>query len=412
MRNSDIRGALKLTVRATTGVTRIVEGVHQSVWDRLGFPGGQRQGTTRGVTGAVYRLIHGITDASGKSADALLAIMQAKFSSADPELSRTPGRERFISILNGVMGDHLVRDKNPFAISMSLRYEGSDLDYDSTHILDDASGKIVLLIHGLCSNDLQVYARNKGLATDTGEYLAASLGYSPVYLRYNTGLHISQNGQALSNLLEKLIEHWPHPINDLSVIGHSMGGLVLRSALHHAESQNLNWPAKLENLVFLGTPHHGSPLETAGTWLDTLLGKATHTQPFTALGKVRSAGITDLRHGNLRHEDWHGHDRFHRKPDSRQPVPLPQSVKCFTIAATLSESRGVLADHLVGDGLVPLRSALGQHNNPSRNLAFAPSHQRIVYRTGHLALLDSPEVNEQIVQWLTSGSGTEVSIDR
>jgi hypothetical protein len=156
--------------------------------------------------------------------------------------------------------------------------------------------------------------------------------------------------------------------------------------------------------VFLGTPHHGAPLERAGNWVDVILGSTPYSAPFAKLGQLRSAGITDLRYGHLLDADWRGHNRFHRKPDSRDPLPLPQGVACYTVAATLSPQRGTLADRLLGDGLVPLHSALGQHEEPKRSLEFAKDAQLIAYRTGHMALLSSPQVQQQMLNWLTPGT--------
>ena len=121
--------------------------------------------------------------------------------------------------------------------------------------------------------------------------------------------------------------------------------------------------------MFLGTPHHGAPLERAGNWIDMLLGTTRSTAPFARLVRLRSAGITDLRHGNLLDRDWHGHDRFQRQTDSRQPVPLPEGIACNAVAATTAAGPGRRAV-LPGDGLVPLRSALGQHDDPRRRLMF------------------------------------------
>lgn len=407
MRISDIRGVVQLATQATTGVTRIVEGVHQSVWDTLDFPGRQNSdrktpGKTSGVTGAVYGLIHGITRLTGKSADSVMTGLQVVFEPTENGAPRTPREETFLSVLNGVMGDRLVENNNPLAIPMTLRYREMVLDFQVPFAAPGASGKVLLLIHGSCMNDLQRHARQSNYVNEPGEILTAALGYSPVYVRYNSGLHISQNGQELSAQLERLLEHWPEPIEDLSVVAHSMGGLVMRSALHQAQEQGLVWPSKMSKIVFLGTPHHGAPLERAGNWLDTILATISYTRPFTALGQLRSAGVTDLRYGNLLHEDWHGHDRFELKPDGRQIIPLPSSVNCYTVAATLAEKRSILSDRLVGDGLVPLRSALGQHDKRPRNLAFAKSSQWIAYRTGHMELLNSPAVNEQVLQWLAS----------
>ncbi|PKO62362.1 MAG: permease, partial [Betaproteobacteria bacterium HGW-Betaproteobacteria-18] len=171
--------------------------------------------------------------------------------------------------------------------------------------------------------------------------------------------------------------------------------------LFAANQAAMRWPAVLKNIVFLGTPHHGSPLERAGNWIDVILGSTPYSRPFAKLGQLRSAGITDLRYGLVLDADWQGHDRFRRKPDSRVPLPLPAGVTCFTVAATTAAKRSPVADRLVGDGLVPLHSALGQHDEPQRCLNFAPDHQCIAYRTSHLALLNSPAVATQVLAWLT-----------
>jgi hypothetical protein len=179
-----------------------------------------------------------------------------------------------------------------------------------------------------------------------------------------------------------------------------MGGLLIRSAAHYAQKKGHSWPRHLKNIVFLGTPHHGAPLEQAGNWVDTILGSTRYTRPFAKLGHIRSAGITDLRYGSVLDTDWSDLDRFQRGPDNRSVVPLPEGVACYTVAATTAAERGVLANRIIGDGLVPLQSALGHHDDPRRNLRFAASSQRIVYRTNHVELLSSPEVGRQMVQWL------------
>jgi pimeloyl-ACP methyl ester carboxylesterase len=221
-----------------------------------------------------------------------------------------------------------------------------------------------------------------------------------VYLRYNTGLHISQNGRSLAAQLAQLLGDRPHPVTELAVVAHSMGGLVMRSAIHCAQQEGAGWLKGLKHLVFLGTPHHGAPLERTGHWVELLLGKTPYSAPFAKLVQLRSAGITDLRYGFVADADWLGKDRFRRAPDTRQHVPLPEGVACHAFAATLAGQRSAVADRLVGDGLVPLPSALGQHDDPARSLVFDRSSQRIAYRTHHNALLTSPEVGQQLLEWL------------
>ena len=159
-------------------------------------------------------------------------------------------------------------------------------------------------------NDLQ-WSRG---GHDHGAALARDCGFTPVYLRYNSGQHVSINGHALAQQLQGLVDAWPVPLERCVLLGHSMGGLLARSALHYGTQAGLGWRSRVTDLVCLGTPHHGAPLERAGNWIDMLLGATPYAAPFARLGKLRSAGITDLRHGNLVDEDWVGRDRFaHRR---------------------------------------------------------------------------------------------------
>jgi hypothetical protein len=164
--------------------------------------------------------------------------------------------------------------------------------------------------------------------------------------------------------------------------------------------------------VFLGTPHHGAPLERLGSWVDGVLGGNIVTRPFAKIGQVRSAGITDLRHGNVLQTDWHHAGRFERGPDARQVLPLPAGVDCYAVAATtlaagngpLVPVREALSRKMIGDGLVSLESALGQHTEPGRTLAFAPENQWIAQGMNHMELLHRPEVTRQLVRWLRARS--------
>ncbi len=404
LRISDIRGIVQLASQATVSVARIAEGVHQSVWDTLGVPGGKKPGQTRGITGLVYKMVHGTTRLAGGGADTVLGWLQPLLESPDDAKPATPSREALLAALNGVMGDQLVASNNPFAIPMTLRYRGEALSWQALPPMPEATGKVVVLIHGLCVNDLERHAERHGQGSDHGAALASALGYTPVYLRYNSGLHTSQNGRELSAQLEQLVTHWPGPVEELAVVAHSMGGLLIRSACHGAEQEGRRWLDRLAKIVFLGTPHHGAPLERAGNWLDVILGSTPYSAPFARLGQLRSAGITDLRHGYILDEDWHAHDRFRRRSDHRQVVGLPEGVTCHAVAATTAARRGVLADRLIGDGLVPLNSALGHHADARRSLGFAEAAQWIAYGMSHMELLSSPEVTRQIVRWLTPAS--------
>lgn len=406
LRSSDLRGIAKLATETTAGVNQITEGVHQAVLSTLGMPRGKELGKTRGLTGLIYKSINGVTSTFAKSIDSALLALQPVFALVEEEKPGTPERELVLGILNGVMGDRLVETKNPLATPMSFRYRGEALDLAKGKAPSKITGKIVVLIHGLCMNDLQWQVEQHDQnqqptgVVDIGESLATEFGDTPLYLRYNTGLHTSQNGHMLSGQLEQLLAQWPVPVEELTVIGYSMGGLLTRSACHYAQADAKTWLGKLKHIVFLATPHHGSPLERAGNLLDVLMGVTPYSAPFGKLFKLRSAGITDLRYGHVIDEDWKGHDRFRRKPDCRQHVPLPEGVSCFTIAATIAAKRSKLADRLTGDGLVPLHSALGQHDDPSHTLKFGKTRQAIFHQMNHLEVPGRPEVRQQVLDWL------------
>jgi pimeloyl-ACP methyl ester carboxylesterase len=403
VRPSDLRGAAQLATQATRGVASIAEGVHQSVWSSMGVPG-KAPGRMRGVTGFAYRAVHGITELVGKGLAAGLARLEPWLEALVDAPPETPEREAVLAALNGVLGDRLQASHNPLATPMALRYQGQPLVWTKLPAMPHATGKLLVLIHGLCMNDLQWATRGQDGAGH-GATLSAALGLTPVYLRYNTGLHTSENGQALAQELAQLVAHWPVPVEEITVLAHSMGGLVTRSAVHCAQATDgahSHWLHLLKGIVFLGTPHHGAPLERAGNWIDLILGSTPYTRPFAKLGQLRSAGITDLRYGHVLEADWQGHDRFRRKPDSRLVLPLPPGVACYTIAATLAPPRGALAQRLLGDGLVPLNSALGLHDNPQRSLVFAKASQAVVYKLNHMELLTSPVVAQKMLNWLAA----------
>ncbi len=400
--SAELRGYTKLAFDATTGLVGLVESMHHNIARAPGLLGTPSREPASGIAGLVYRSVRGAIGLAGGGLDALLAQLGPWLGEGSPapgETSPSHGREAVVAALNGVLGDHLVATGNPLAIPMRLRHDGQFLRLDAKSLAASMSGpggRLAVLVHGLGLNDR--HWNRKG--HDHGAALARDLGYTPVYLQYNSGQHISINGRAFAELLDVALAQWPVQVEELVIIGHSMGGLVSRSAYHYGAIAGHDWPRRLHKLIFLGTPHHGAPLERGGQWVDLALGKNPYTVAFTRLGRIRSAGITDLRYGNLLDQDWDGRDRFEHVGDARQAVPLPEGVQCFAIAATTGNRAGDLYDRALGDGLVPLSSALGHHEEPHFALSFAESRQWIGYAMGHLELLDRQEVYGQIRTWL------------
>lgn len=375
----DLRGLSQLAVDATTGITDLVEAMHHNIASLPGISPTREDGRTSGITGFVYRAIRGTTQATGFGIDAALLLLTPYLS----KLSSLPERENIQSVLNGVLGDHLLDSGNPMAIPMQIRKNGVALGASKESLSDaipNATGKILLLVHGLCMNDRQwAMARADGSVHDHGESLQADSDYTAIYLHYNTGLNISSNGAQMAELLQELMMAWPVEVENITILAHSMGGLVTRSAYHHASNAGHSWTKLTKKIMFLGTPHQGAPLERGGHWFDIILGSMPYAAPFAKIAKVRSAGITDLRYANI-------------LDDEQAMVPLPENVACFSLAGTLGQKSAVLRDKIIGDGLVPLDSALGVHHNPHRSLKFPADHQFVFKETNHMRLLSDDKV--------------------
>ncbi len=345
-----LRGLGKLAVEATKGVTELVQEMQGAIG---GAP-------ARILTAPVYASIKGVTSVIGGALD--LALGQA--SSLLEESSNPAETGVVLAALNGVLGDYLADTKSSLAIEMRA------------HPVDraKATSKVLLFVHGSSMN----HASWKG---------ARELGYTPLFVDYNSGLHISTNGRRLAALLDEIVSGWPLPVEEIAIIAHSMGGLVTRSACHYAEERPHLWRAKLRAIVFIGTPHHGAMLERGGNWIETILGVTRYSAPFARLAKIRSAGVTDLRFGNVIDDHWKGTDRFALETDVRSPVPLPNDVACYAVAAEK-------------DALVPFASAMGEHANSELNLGFPADRRFIAKGMGHVGVLSDESVWEQVERWL------------
>ena len=384
-----------MAVDATLGITALVEALHARVARtpvRLAGPAGS---AVEGVTGHVYRAIRGVTRTVGASLDAVLARLVPLVD----DVADTPSREALVAALNGVLGDYLAESTNPLAIPMRFRLGGVALEPARgalEHAVAGPSATLVVAVHGLCMGERQ-WARP---GHDHRVALARDLRATVVSLHYNSGLHVSTNGRELATRLEALVAAWPVPVARLVIVGYSMGGLVARSAAHYGARAGHRWPRVLGDLVFLGTPHHGSPLERGGHAIDVLLEAVPYAAPFARLGRVRSAGITDLRHGSVVDDDWTGRDRFARRAYVRHPIPLPAGVACHAIAGSLATVVGADLRGLRGDGFVTVASALGRHRNPRFDLDVPASKRFVAASTGHVALLASAAAAERMRAWL------------
>jgi pimeloyl-ACP methyl ester carboxylesterase len=395
--SSYLQGITKIIVDTTIGITDLVETMHKRVVHPPLLPSTPIQHLITDIAGITYKTIRWSTQLIGDNLDKALEQLDAVLG----DIKISDEKEAIRSALNGVVGDYLEENENALEITIQFKYLSTAIPLDCSgldEIYPSINGKILLMVHGACMNDLQWTRKGH----NHGEALAKELGKTPIYLHYNSGRHISSNGKDLNELLEQLVMQWTVPVEELVIISHSMGGLVSRSAIYYGHLEQHTWTKHLKKIVFLGTPHHGAPLERTGNYLDVILESIPYAKPFARLGKVRSAGITDLRYGNLIDEDWQDIDRFELQGDPRQHIPLPKQIECYSIAAAIGKATDSISPRLIGDGLVDVKSALGQHKNSSKNLAFKEKNTWIAYENKHLDLLNNTEIYTQIKAWLVA----------
>jgi pimeloyl-ACP methyl ester carboxylesterase len=387
----DLLGASALAVAATRGVTELVEEMHRTIASGPAVLGSPLKLPAQVLTRLVYGHIDRITRLVGASVGMVLSELGPLLGATTPG----PERDMILSVLNGVLGDYLAEAANPLAIEMGFRSSDATTPLDPKTLratLPDAAPKLLVLVHG-SSLSARQWRRN---GHDHGAALARDFGYTPVYLNFNSGLHISTNGRLLAQRLDALVQAWPAALDEISIIGHSMGGLVARSACHVADAEGMRWREQLKRLVCLGSPHHGSALERGGNWLHALLGVTAYSAPFKRLAMIRSAGVTDMRFGYVLDSDWQGRDRFEAIADMRRNLTLPRGVDCYAVAGTTAKT---WRTKLPSDGLVSVDSALGRHERADLRLEFPETNQFIALGTSHLDLLDSAEVYATLRAW-------------
>lgn len=393
-----------------TGVQRVAE-LHSGIAERV------FTNVRRGAGGAVppVRLVHdGISGAVYLGVRSALrwgsrAVGHGATLLADGQrLLDHPRAQPFLAALNAAHGDRLDGELAALALPMTLRHDGADLAVNPaavTAAYPEATGQVVVFLHGLGETErswrYRAQVHHGDPATTYGTLLRHDLGHTPVWVRYNTGRRISDNGRALADLLARLVDVWPRPVERIVLIGHSMGGLVTRSAV--AQAVDARWIGLVSDTVTLGSPHLGAPLEQCANRLAHALRGLPETQWLANQIAARSVGIKDLRHGNLIETDWAGFD-----PDcldsNRTHIALHAGPRHFVVLATLTGTHDSLSGDLLGDLLVRPKSACGDTGDEHR-LTYAAPHICRLTGLHHFDLLNHPAVYTRLRDWLTVRPG-------
>ena len=404
MRPAEIEALGEVAGEALAAGGRLVRDVHEGIAAR---PFG-----ALGATAAPARVLHdGISQAVYEGVDAGLRVagrfgarLAATYADTDDTpLASRPNASLALGALNGLYGNHLVERGNELALGMEIRRRGTEVPAHGTEIANaftDATPRVVVFVHGLCETEA-AWRLAPGSETPTSAYgdrLKQELGFTPVYVRYNTGLHVSANGRRLARLLEELVTGWPTGVDELVLIGHSMGGLVARSACHYGEQDGMRWTDVVRHVFCLGTPHLGADLEKGANALARVLGRLPETHGLRSVLNGRSAGIKDLRYGSCVEEDWSDCDPDEFLGDRCREVPFLPGASYYFIAAALNP--GPLGT-VLGDLLVRTPSASGRGSGKGRRIPFEIDNGRELVGLNHFHLLNHPAVYAELRAWIT-----------
>jgi pimeloyl-ACP methyl ester carboxylesterase len=404
MRTADIEAVGEIAGEALAAGGRLVRDMHEGIAARPFGAIGAAAAPARVLHDEISQAVYDGVGAGLRIAGRFGAQLAATHADTDETpLASRPIASLALGALNGLYGNHLVERGNELALGMEIRRRGIEVPADGAEIANaftDATPRVVVFVHGLCETEAAWRLAPRGEApTGTyGDRLQEELGFTPVYVRYNTGLHVSANGRRLARLLEELVTGWPTGVDELVLIGHSMGGLVARSACHYGEQDGMRWTDVVRHIFCLGTPHLGADLEKGTNALARALGRLPETQGLRSILNARSAGIKDLRYGSCVEEDWSDCDPDEFLEDRCHEVPFLPGANYYFIGAALNP--GPLGT-VLGDLLVRMPSASGRGSGNGRRIPFEIDNGRELVGLNHFHLLNHPAVYAQLRAWIT-----------
>jgi len=411
-RRSDANAAAAIAGRGLAATTATIGEFHTAISERvfsLTGPGVRPIGVlVGGISKGVYAAVAGGIRVASYTAGHVVGEVATRRSRPEDylRLADRPRSDVVVGALNGAWGDRLARWRNPLALTMTVRVGGRDVALTGAELRSafaQPSTHVVVFVHGLCETERAWWRKADDHYGDSdsshGTRLATETGATPVYLRYNTGLHISVNGEQLAAVLSGLVAHWPVEVTRLTLVGHSMGGLVIRSACWHGRQDEGPWVDLVRRVVYLGTPHLGAPLEVAVAAAGVALRKLPETRPLAGALASRSVGIKDLRYGDVRPDDWVDVvDPDAWRPEPSECAPLLEGAEHNYIGVTLSRDQDRVIARTIGDAFVTFPSASGK--GARRELPLDADQGRHLGRLHHFDLLNHPRVWIQLRDWL------------
>jgi pimeloyl-ACP methyl ester carboxylesterase len=392
------RLAFEEAAGAFDGLHSIHGSIAERAFKRTGPGGAPAQWMHDRIAGAVYGGLSGSVRGMGYVADAALARRPRVAARA---VSTTPRGAALVAAINGLIGDTLERRQSPLHQPMAVRLHGEAIGTGRDELAaayPQATPRLAIFLHGLMETEFSWRWGSRETGESYGTLLERELDMTGVYLRYNSGRHISENGRSLADLVEEVVAGWPVPVTEVALIGHSMGGLIARSGLYQADLDRKVWPTLVKQTVSIGTPHMGAPLEQAVHYASAGLHVLPETRPFSRFLRRRSGGIRDLRQGSLVDEDWRDRDPDVLRAEAIAEVPLLEGVTHCFVTATITRSPRHPLGRLIGDYLV--LQASGSGRSRTRRIGFDEEYGHHVGGSHHFALLNHPAVYDKLRDWL------------
>jgi PGAP1-like protein len=390
MTPAEIRAFTKLSGHAVAGLVSRVEQVHRAVGGRVFAPIGPAGAPVRMIHDLVARGAYGAVRSAAPAAAAVGGEAAALFGAGGEPAGRDARGNLALAALNAIAGDRPELDA--LAIRMAVRSGGSDVDLAPAAVaaaFGRATPLLAIFLHGLAETE-DSWRRGADRSVPYGDGLAAEFGYTPVYVRYNTGRHVSENGHDLSDLLDGLVAAWPVPVDEILLAGHSMGGLVIRSACHYGREAATAWIRRIRHVFYLGSPHLGAPLARIAGIAGWAMGQVAETRPFATLISG-SSSVRDLRYGYVLDDDWAGCDDDCCLRDHRGHAPLLATANHYAISATVTADPRHPFGAVVGDLLVQPASAHGRRRG-RQHVPFDVGAGRRFGGMHHFDLLNHPDV--------------------
>ncbi len=392
MTPAELRAAGRLGGLAFGGLVSRIEQVHQAIARRSFGPAGPAGAPVRSVHDTVARSTYLAVRAAGTVAGTAAGQAASLLGAGGEPADRDPAGNLALAALNAVAGDQFGPGLEPLAIKMAVRAVGRDVGLTAGEVaaaFPRAMPRLAVFVHGLAETD-NSWRRRAGDCAPYGDRLRAEFGYTPVYVRYNTGRHVSDSGRDLADLLDSLEGAWPEPVQEILLAGHSMGGLVIRSACHYGREASAGWVERVRHIFYLGSPHLGAPLARAAGAAGWILGKVPETRPFAAL-TAGSSSVRDLRHGYVLDDDWAGCSPGCCLRDHRSETALLAGANHYAISATVTPDPASPLGAVVGDLLVQPGSAHGRRGS-RQHIPFPVHLGRGLGAMHHFDLLNHPDV--------------------